>query len=169
MTHVFLGSTQVGAVKENGEVGSSFPGDTMDSKSPLSDQHAITRRHAAGRDGDHTPPFAITTGAEVTPRPLRKIVTIGDKCWPIYPGFRASGYSPLTDSEFCMMQVVSAGDGIATDRANRCYGLIRASWRFVILIVRDPRWSFLRRIPNLQSGVDRELCQSYSPCPFARL
>jgi len=60
-------------------------------------------------------PFPVTTGAELTPRPLRNSVTVepaeaGFRHVLTEPsGLRAIGNSPLTEAELSMVQVASAG------------------------------------------------------------
>src|ERR1019366_8082428 len=64
-------------------------------------------------------PFAVTTGGEVTPRPLRNNVTVelaeaGFRQVLTDPsGLKASGDSPLTEAALSMVHVSSAGEGIA--------------------------------------------------------
>ena len=76
----------------------------------------------AGKTETNVAPFAVTTGAEVTPEPLRNNVTAepaeaGFRQVLTEPsGLRASGNSPLTDAELSLVQAASAGKGVAVLR-----------------------------------------------------
>ncbi len=67
-------------------------------------------------------PRPVTTGGDVTPRPLRNSVTVepgeaGFRQVLTEPsGLRASGNNPLTDAELSMVHVASAVDGVAVLR-----------------------------------------------------
>jgi hypothetical protein len=66
--------------------------------------------------------FALTTGGEVTPRPLRNSVTIEPaearfrQVLTEPSGLKASGNIPLTEAALSVVQVASAGEGVSIFR-----------------------------------------------------